>query len=386
MKSRLTASGCTIRPCGGPCSRTSGPASCRRLASRSRPPETKLLEEWIKSQVFEIDPGDPDPGRVTVRRLNRTEYRNTIRDLTGVDYDTGAEFPPDDTGHGFDNIGDVLTLSPLLLEKYILAAKAIVSSAVPTSSRIVADTVLPGRRFRHASSSSSSGPVAGRDMEPGPLSLSYYEPASVSTAFQAEHDGRYQLVLDLTATERYVDGVFDYNKCRLTFKADGQKLLEQEFSRQEGRAYHSTTTATGSRAPRADVRDQAADTAETQGPVACDPDQLRDGPRPARGAVLGPARRITRGSSRGTFPRAWPSAGQYARELLGQFATRAFRRPVETTMVRAGSPPWPRGSTPSRGRTFEAGIAQAMAAVLCVAPVSLPRGGDRAGLDGSISR
>ena len=43
--------------------------------------------------------------------------------------------------------------------------------------------------------------------------------------------------LDLTATERYVDGVFDYNKCRLIFKADGQELLRQEFSRQDGRAF-----------------------------------------------------------------------------------------------------------------------------------------------------
>ena len=81
--------------------------------------ERRLLEDWIKYGAFEIDPKNPDPGRVTVRRLNRVEYRNTVRDLIGVDYDTTSEFPADDTGHGFDNIGDVLTLSPLLLEKYI---------------------------------------------------------------------------------------------------------------------------------------------------------------------------------------------------------------------------------------------------------------------------
>ena len=61
---------------------------------------------------FQVDPQNPDPGRVTVRRLNRVEYRNTIRDLLGVDFDTDKEFPPDDAGHGFDNIGDVLTLPP----------------------------------------------------------------------------------------------------------------------------------------------------------------------------------------------------------------------------------------------------------------------------------
>src|SRR3954470_6118226 len=61
------------------------------------PEERKKLEEWIKYEAFGIDPNNLDPGRVTVRRLNRTEYRNTIRDLMGVDYDTEQEFPPDDT-------------------------------------------------------------------------------------------------------------------------------------------------------------------------------------------------------------------------------------------------------------------------------------------------
>ncbi len=99
------------------------------------PAEIDEISDWVKSSVFRIDPEDPDPGRVTVRRLNRVEYRNTIRDLMGVDYDTENEFPPDDTGHGFDNIGDVLTISPLLLEKYLQAAKEIVDEAVPTSPR-----------------------------------------------------------------------------------------------------------------------------------------------------------------------------------------------------------------------------------------------------------
>ena len=92
--------------------------------------ELARMEVWIKTAVFEIDPQNPDPGRVTVRRLNRVEYQNTVRDLVGVNYDTTGEFPADDTGHGFDNIGDVLTISPLLLEKYLAAAEAIVKQIV----------------------------------------------------------------------------------------------------------------------------------------------------------------------------------------------------------------------------------------------------------------
>ena len=65
----------------------------------------------------------PNVGRVTIRRLNRTEYNNTIRDLVGVDFKPAEDFPADDVGYGFDNIGDVLSVSPLLLEKYLSAAE-----------------------------------------------------------------------------------------------------------------------------------------------------------------------------------------------------------------------------------------------------------------------
>ena len=59
-----------------------------------------------------------DPGRVTLRRLNRTEYDNTVRDLLGTDAAVPPlDFPADDFGYGFDTIGDVLALSPLLFEK-----------------------------------------------------------------------------------------------------------------------------------------------------------------------------------------------------------------------------------------------------------------------------
>ncbi len=71
-----------------------------------------------------------DPGRVTVRRLNRTEYNNTVRDLLAVDFNPSEGFPADDIGHGFDNIGDVLSLSPVHLERYLDAAEAIADRAV----------------------------------------------------------------------------------------------------------------------------------------------------------------------------------------------------------------------------------------------------------------
>jgi hypothetical protein len=71
-----------------------------------------------------------DPGRVTLRRLNRFEYDNTVRDLLGTAQTPGADFPADDFGYGFDNVGDVLALSPLLLEKAETAARSLVEEAL----------------------------------------------------------------------------------------------------------------------------------------------------------------------------------------------------------------------------------------------------------------
>ncbi|MGV3615010.1 MAG: DUF1592 domain-containing protein [Fimbriimonas sp.] len=84
---------------------------------------------WLQSTLAG-DCGIKDPGRVTMRRLNRNEYDNTIRDLTGLDLNLSEAFPSDDVGYGFDNIGDVLTISPLLMEKYLAAAEKAAKRAV----------------------------------------------------------------------------------------------------------------------------------------------------------------------------------------------------------------------------------------------------------------
>ncbi len=93
----------------------------------------KFLTDWITSTIKDFECGlTPNPGQVTLRRLNANEYRNTIRDLIGIDYKPAENFPADDVGYGFDNIGDVLTLPPLLMEKYVLAAEEISEQAIMT--------------------------------------------------------------------------------------------------------------------------------------------------------------------------------------------------------------------------------------------------------------
>lgn len=91
--------------------------------------ERQLLLAWVNDALFRADPNHPDPGRVTVRRLNRAEYQNTLRDLLGVQLDLAAQLPEDDSGYGYDNIGDVLTLAPAHLDRYLKAAEAALQHA-----------------------------------------------------------------------------------------------------------------------------------------------------------------------------------------------------------------------------------------------------------------
>ena len=93
--------------------------------------EQALITGWIRHTLDDFySNAHPDPGRVTVRRLNRNEYNSVIRDLMFMDFKPAQDFPPDDSGYGFDNIGDVLSMSPLLLEKYLFAAEKIADQAV----------------------------------------------------------------------------------------------------------------------------------------------------------------------------------------------------------------------------------------------------------------
>ncbi len=91
--------------------------------------ELETFIAWLQAGLTRPS-ANVDPGYVPPRRLNRVEYRNTVRDLLGVDFDPSETFPVDDVGHGFDNNADVLSLSPLLVEKYLAAAETIADRAV----------------------------------------------------------------------------------------------------------------------------------------------------------------------------------------------------------------------------------------------------------------
>jgi hypothetical protein len=99
-------------------------------ARRPDKPTYVALASWLETELDSARAASPNPGRPSLHRLNRAEYANAVRDLLGVEIDARAYLPADDSGYGFDNIADVLSVSPGLLERYMLAADKIARVAV----------------------------------------------------------------------------------------------------------------------------------------------------------------------------------------------------------------------------------------------------------------
>jgi hypothetical protein len=172
----------------------------QQLITHVMPPEKKdkpTLQErddlvaWIDDSVFWFDPTKPDPGHVTARRLNRTEFNNTIRDLLYVDTRPAKEFPPDDSGYGFDNIGDVLSLSPMLMEKYLRASQEVAADAFDVSTPEHADVELTAKKmWSHKGKTDESDGVRW-----------FHSEAEAMGKFTAPASGSYLVTLHVAATE-----------------------------------------------------------------------------------------------------------------------------------------------------------------------------------------
>ncbi|MEO8271829.1 MAG: DUF1592 domain-containing protein, partial [Aureliella sp.] len=286
--------------------------------------------------------------------------------MLGVDYDTSANFPADDTGHGFDNIGDVLSMTPLLLEKYVNAAKDIVSSVVPVVPGIVREQRLQGDEFTlmdgdNVRKPQASPPNMARDHSRH-LTMSYYEPMNASGNLVVEHSGDYILRLSLVANETYVDNQFDNNSCEFTFALDGAELVRERFVRQGGKDYTYDVQHT--------FQPGTYKLTATVKPASESP-QIRRLRLDLKSVdLIGPQDQrfyVRPDGYEKFFPRDVPSdaAGRsvYARELLGDFARRAFRRPVDDDnldrLVGLAESVYGPGHD-----TFESGIAKSMTAIL----------------------
>ncbi|MGC4053832.1 MAG: DUF1592 domain-containing protein [Paludibaculum sp.] len=157
------------------------------------------LVHYVQGEVDRIDRNaKPDPGRVVAHRLNRTEYANTIRDLLGLEFRAQKDFPTDDSGEGFDNIADILTISPVLMEKYMAAAERIASRALaadPLPKPIQIDYANKDKRIRRV------------------------DPSTIEATHRVEFDGDYTVRFALPG-ERPKDA----KPVQLAFWMDGKLL------------------------------------------------------------------------------------------------------------------------------------------------------------------
>ncbi|MEI6861315.1 MAG: DUF1587 domain-containing protein, partial [Verrucomicrobiota bacterium] len=314
--------------------------------------ERATLEQWIKTAGFGLSADQPDPGRVTVRRLNRTEYRNTVRDLLGVDFDVEQTLLPDDVGYGFDNIGDVLSISPIRMEKFLTAAQAVIDKGVPVNNKALSGQLVMADEFHSED---------GQDGQ----HLSFYQYQEVVHAFQARKAGDYRVIVSSK-----IDGEaqpVDPQHAKVTWKSDGKEFRQFEYIWNDAlysvddnivhwdAGAHKLSFAIEPVYPdlqplrtKMEYRiigvtvEGPLDPKDWELPATYHRFYVRDEPPPATDA---PGRRA------------------YAREVLEKFATRAYRRPVAAdTLDRLVAIAEQVYDLPNT--TFEKGVAQAMLAVL----------------------
>lgn len=342
-------------------------AILQNLEGRLMPPENKpqptpeardLAVAWLKSELFRVDCNHPDPGRVTLRRLNRTEYNNTIRDLVGVDFQPAAGFPMDDVGYGFDNIGDVLSLPPVLLEKYLAAAREILDRAI-----VAGPPPVPSRR--HAGPALTGGSDGGG----GGRTLASQGVIGAQHPFAAP--GEYVIRVQASGDQAGSEAV------RLEVRLDGRILREFEVTARPGspQVCEVPVVLQDARARRI----EAAFLNDFYAPDHPDPSR-RDrnlhvhwievaGPTPAGPPALSAShRRIIFTSPAADTPEAMTAA---ARAVIGEFTRRAFRRPVEPAELDRLVALF--GAARADGDGFEGALKVALQAVL-ISPHFLFRG------------
>lgn len=181
--------------------------------------DLKTVTTWIQSEFDRADKAiKPEPGRVTARRLNRSEYNNTIRDLLAVDINPAKDFPQDDSGYGFDTIGDVLSLSPVLMEQYLSAAELVVQQALFGPGKVPSTVTRHQPPHRFGADGGDNSRFAGllpftlTDYDvtglalPGALHTTHYFPAEGDYDFKIDPEGSRPAPSDQFTVAVWIDG------------------------------------------------------------------------------------------------------------------------------------------------------------------------------------
>ena len=313
--------------------------------------ERRSLLKWIEGRVFKLDPANPDPGRVTIRRLNRVEYHYAVKDLLGVDYDTRENFPADDTGYGFDTIGDVLSISPLHMEKYLEAASTIVEMALPKGAEArIPERVFSGRNFRRTGEAKQRADW-----------LPFNQESTVTLTGEVPAPGTYEVSLryairgaseatDQRAALELLVGGRGIASRSMGWDQSESLLLSGNVKLEKGVNEFSVKVT-----PQAPAGEGQAEQSvflqevKINGPVEGNYKEYAKGYRMIM--VDGPA------------PQDMREREVYARKIMRSFVSRAFRRPLDNvTVARLVAMAMEVDQSP--GMTFEDGIKHAMTAVL----------------------
>ncbi len=284
--------------------------------------ELAQLTGWIRSALKADDCGRTfDPGRVTIRRLNRSEYNNTVRDLIGIDFHPADDFPSDDVGYGFDNIGDVLSMPPILLEKYLAAAEAISEEAIAASSSAKGAV----KTWNSETVGSSAG---GSLRDDGTLILTSESEIAVNHAFP--RNAHYIIRVRACGDQAGPDPV------RMAVRIDGKELKRFDVTAPSGKlqdfqfrqnlrggprrlsvAFLNDYYQPSAPDPKQRDRNLIVESIEVEGPLYSIGDQL---PESHRRIIF-------------TTPKNANDTSRASRAILERFTSRAYRRPANDSEV-----------------------------------------------------
>ena len=285
----------------------------------------------------------PDPGRVTLHRLNRAEYNNTVRDLLGTTRTPADDLPADDRGYGFDNIADLLTLSPVQLELYQGAAQALIEEALRSP-------VIPSvrRQFEAEALTATSGGASG-------TAWNLWSNGELRAPFRPTATGPYRITVRAWQTRGGPDDA------RFNLLVDGRVVMG--FTVPNLAATPGEFTADVTLASTLPVVVAAQFTNDFYDAAAMqDRNLLIDWIR-VEGPIgtMGPPN-LARGRILTCDPLAAAGEDACAREVIRAFARRAWRRPLaddEVSRLAALV-----GVAHAQGEGFEAGLHLALQAVL----------------------
>ncbi len=296
-----------------------------RLRSRDMPPTHfdrptddvyHQMQQWVEGRIEPLARAAASPGRVGPRRLNNVEYQRIVRHLFDVEIDVADRFPADGVGEGFDTTADVLSLPPLLLEKYFDAAEEV-------ARRVIRDESNPGWDEQRVESSTldARGRVSKRSGYRWMTSR-----GAVGSTWSLPRDGTYLVRFGAFGQQAGPDPV------RLELRVEGVKreVVDVSSSRSEPGTFERRMQL-----PRGEIPIELVFINDYYRPDASDPDARDRNAAVQWMSVTGPIDRVEPSGFQRSLPR--PRPGETIRSHLARILTevmpRVWRRPVDGSEV-----------------------------------------------------